>query len=386
MSAHIAIYTDDPDRGGVAHYNHAVACALAARGHIVTLIQPRSDAPMVREREAAGVRHEWTAFDPGKEFSRSLTDTADAIACLDRANPDLVFFSDCCVVSHIAAKHIAISRGLPIVAVVHSAAPYLAERFKKCLGVIAAQHTRMREVVTVSTENLNRMHRLFGTPSTKGLVIYNGRPAQYFARSSPETRARLRGEMGIPENAVVCFTAARLTLMKGFHHLIAAAAVLKKTPMWKDLYFVWAGEGEARAELQGHIDTLGLVEHFRLLGQRWDVCDLYSAADMFALPSHCEGMPLTVMEAMARGVPVVASAVGGIAEELGDAGRLIPNPAVDPTAATRVLMDTIADWVACPTVRRAVGKCGRERAQKIFREELMLEHTFELIEAQLPQY
>lgn len=384
MSARIALYTDDPDRGGVAHYNHAVALALAARGHQVTLIQPRSDAPMVREREAAGVRHEWTAFDPGKEFSRSITDTADAVACLDRAKPELVFFSDCCPVSNIAAKHVALSRGLPAVAIVHFAAPYLAERFKNCLGVLAAQQARLRQVVAVSEENLGLLRRQFGTPAAKGIVIHNGRPAAYFAPPSPETRERLRAEMNIPEGAVVCFAAARLTAIKGFQHLIAAAAVLKKTPAWKDLYFVWAGDGEARPELERHIATLGLTDRFRLLGQRWDVCDLYGAADIFALPSHYEGMPLTVMEAMARGVPVVASAVSGIPEELGDTGRLIPNPAADPVAATRALVETIADWVAHPAERRATGVRGRERAEKLFREELMTERIATLLEAQLP--
>lgn len=384
MSARIAIYTDDPDRGGVAQYNHAISRALAARGHTVTLIQPRSDAPMVREREAAGVRHEWTAFDPGPEFPRSITDTADAAACFDRAKPELVLFSDCCPISNIAAKHVALSRGLPGVAVVQFVAPYLAERFKNCLGVMGAQQARLRQVVAVSQENLDLLHRLFATPANKGVVIHYGRPAQYFEPPSPETRARLRAEMKIPESAVVCFAAARLTAIKGFQHLISAAAALKQTPAWKDLYFVWAGEGEARSELERHIATLGLSDRFRLLGQRWDVCDLYGAADIFALPSHCEGMPLTVMEAMARGVPVVASAVSGIPEELGDTGRLIPNPGVDAVAATRALAETIADWVAHPAARRAMGTRGRERAQKFFREELMLERITALLEAQLP--
>lgn len=377
---HIVLYTDDPEFGGVAQYNHSVLLALVAQGHRVTCVQPRSESPLVKAQQAVGIRHEWIGFDPQKEFTRSITDLADAGRIFDRVDPDFVVFSDCCPVSNIAARHVAVTRSIPYLVVVNFAAKYLAEKFKGCLGVLAKQHAYAYAVVAVSQENLDLLRNHFGTPAEKGVVIHYGRPAKYFESPTAATRARLRAEMKIPADGVVCFSAARLTPIKGFQHILAAAAALKNTPAWKNLYFVWAGDGELREVLQKHIDTLGMSDRFRLLGQRWDICDLHEAADMFALPSHHEGMPLTIMEAMARRVPVIASAVSGIPEELGDTGSLIANPEANASAAVKGLADAIARWVSDPVARRAAAEKSHIRAQELFREELMLSRITKLVE------
>jgi glycosyltransferase involved in cell wall biosynthesis len=376
---HLVLYSDDPELGGVAQYNHSVLLALARAGYRVTSVQPPSDGPLVKAQREAGIRHEWIGYDPSKDFTRSITDSADAEAILARLDPDFVLFSDCCVVSNLAAKHVAVTRGLPFVIVVHSAAKHLAEKFKGCLGVVARQHAYAQRVVAVSQESLHQLRTLFDTPAEKGLVIHNGRPAHYFEPPSSETTARLRAELNIPSDGVICFSAARLTAMKGFQHLLSAAAALKPTPLWGKLFFVWAGDGELRGELEKHIAALGLGAQFRLLGHRWDVCDLYGAADIFALPSHFEAMPLTVMEAMARRVAVVASAVGGIPEELGHAGCLIADPSVNPENAVKGLAETLAGWVLDPAARRAAAQKGHARAVEFFREALMLERVTALV-------
>jgi glycosyltransferase involved in cell wall biosynthesis len=376
---HITLYTDDPEFGGVAHYNHNVLLALAAQGYRVTCVQPRSESPMTKEQAAAGVKHEWIGYDPTANFTRSITDSADAEAIFNRLDADLVLFSDCCVVSNLAAKHVLVTRGIPYLIVVHSAAKHLAEKFRGCLGVVAKQHAYAQAVVAVSGESLHCLRTLFGTPADKGRVIHNGRPAKYFALPSAETTARLRAEMNIPGDGVICFSAARLTAMKGFQHILSAAASLKPTPYWGKLYFVWAGDGELKAELQKHVHALGLTDRFRLLGQRWDVADLYGASDMFVLPSHFEGMPLTIMEAMARRVPVIASAVGGIPEELGDTGCLVADPGTHTELAVKGLVEGIARWIANPEERREKAKKTHARAMELFREELMLSRITGLV-------
>ena len=378
-SKHIVLYTDDPEFGGVAHYNHNVLLALAAQGYRVTCVQPPSTSPMAKEQAAAGVRHEWIGYDPTANFTRSITDSADAESIFSRLDPDLVFFSDCCVVSNLAAKHVLVTRGIPYMIVVHSAAKHLAEKFRGCLGVVAKQHAYAQVVVAVSGESLHMLRTLYSTPAEKGIVIHNGRPAKYFDPPSPETRARLRAEMNIPADGVICFSAARLTAMKGFQHILSAAAVLKPTAYWEKLYFVWAGDGELKAELQKHVETLGMSEHFRLLGQRWDVCDLYGASDIFTLPSHFEGMPLTIMEAMARRLPVIASNVGGIPEELGGTGCLIADPGANTEAAVKGLAEAIARWVVNPAERQESAQKGHARAEEFFREELMLSRVTSLV-------
>ena len=182
---HIVLYTDDPEFGGVAQYNHSVLLALVAQGHRVTCVQPRSASPLVKAQQAAGIRHEWIGFDPQKEFTRSITDLADAGRIFDHVDPDFILFSDCCPVSNIAARHVAVTRGIPYLVVVNFAARYLAEKFKGCLGVLAKQHAYAYAVVAVSQENLDLLRNHFGTPAEKGVVIHYGRPAKYSSTPLP---------------------------------------------------------------------------------------------------------------------------------------------------------------------------------------------------------
>ena len=115
---------------------------------------------------------------------------------------------------------------------------------------------------------------------------------------------------------------ARLAEQKGHRDLIAAAArVLERHP---DVRFVVAGEGELRAELETLAAPLG--DRFELLGERRDVPDLLASFEVFAFPSHFEGLCLAVIEAQAAGVPVVATPVGGIRETVveGETGFLVP--------------------------------------------------------------
>ena len=117
-----------------------------------------------------------------------------------------------------------------------------------------------------------------------------------------------------------------------------------------------------------------------LLGQRWDVTEWLDAADVFILPSHSEGLPASVVEAMAKGVPVIATDVGGVSEGLGDCGRLLAPP-VDPKRTADELEQTIARWAADRDLRREIGEVGRERARASFSEARMTEQFLALIDA-----
>src|SRR5205823_10081808 len=120
-----------------------------------------------------------------------------------------------------------------------------------------------------------------------------------------------------------------------------------------------------------------------LLGQRRDAVDWLSAADVFVLTSLAEGMPLAVMEAMAKGLPVMATAVSGVPEELGTTGRLLPDPKRAPEALMRVLVAAIEAWAASAELRRSLGAACQERARVMFREERMLAETRAVIERAL---
>jgi glycosyltransferase involved in cell wall biosynthesis len=380
---HVLIYTDDPEFGGVAQWNHSILLALVAHGHRVSCVQTRCDNPLVKEREALGVRHHWLNYDTGKEFGRTLEDRSDAEAIFRQDRPDLVIFSDCCPVSNMAARQAALDLGIPYVVVVHFVGPYLAKNFARHLPALSVQHARAQAVVAVSEENLQLLHQQFGTPGTQGRVIHYGRPARFFQPPNADVRRRLRAEQNIPADAVVCLTVARLTGVKGFVYQLEAIKLLQKKPGAKNIYFVWAGDGDQRAIITQQVANLHATDNVRILGHRWDVSDWHDAADIFVLPSELEGMPLSIMEAMAKGIPVIATAVSGTPEELGDTGKLLPNPAQDPQGVVRQLAETIELWAKNPALRQEQGRRGRERAELMFREELMLERTLAVLEQQL---
>lgn len=378
---HVLLYTDDPDRGGVAHYNHSLLIALARAGYRVSCVQTVSDGPLVAEQRAAGVSHHWLDYDSGRDFVRTVTDELTPRRLFERERPDLIVFSDCCPMSNLAAREMARQLGIPYVVVVGFVGAYLAENFVAQLPMLARQYAGAREVVAVSAENLGLLRTRFGLGANQGQVIHYGRPDKFFTPRDEVVRARLRAELHLPADAVVCLTTARLTGVKGFVHQLNAIKRLRTMPAGARLYFVWAGDGDQRAALEQEIQRHGLGRQVHLIGHRSDVAQWYDAADIFVLPSHMEGMPLAIMEAMAKGLPVVATAVSGIPEELGDTGRLLPDPAAQPERVAADLAATLALWAVNPALRAEVGRRGCQRAREMFREALMIERTLAVVSA-----
>ncbi|HEY9622201.1 MAG TPA: TylF/MycF/NovP-related O-methyltransferase [Crinalium sp.] len=383
MTKHILLYTDDPGVGGVAQYNHSIVLGLKQRGYRVTLVQSRTTNPLLEQQIQLGIEHEWLDFDTQKDFDRTFHNLTDPQDIFDRTRPDLILFSDGCPTSNFAAKQVALQLGIPYLVVIGFAAPYLAERFAFCLDAVADQHRQAKAVIAVSQENLEVLHQRFRLSSDRGEVIHYGRPELYFAPPKPEVRDRLRSELGIPEDGILCFTAARLEGIKGYQYQLDAIVQLKQTVIWPKLYFVWAGEGPLRDQIRAAIQDLKAANQIKLLGHRWDVADWYDAADIFVFPSEMEGMPLAVMEAMAKGLPVAASAVSGIPEELGNTGKLLPDPNTDPHGTIRELVATIQAWGIDPGLRAAIGQACQQRARTLFTEQRMVEETLMVVERAL---
>jgi glycosyltransferase involved in cell wall biosynthesis len=122
------------------------------------------------------------------------------------------------------------------------------------------------------------------------------------------------------------------------------------------------GDGPDRGALEAEIRRLGLAERVRLAGERRDVPALLAASDVFVLSSASEGLPVSVLEAMAAELPVVASAVGGMHELVvnGETGLLVPPGDVDELAAA------LGRLIADRDLRRRFGTAGRARAEALF--------------------
>jgi glycosyltransferase involved in cell wall biosynthesis len=312
-----------------------------------------------------------------------MTDMEPARLLLESDRPDLVIFSDCCPFSNLASREVARLMSVPYVCVVGFVGAYLARTFAGHLPLLAQQYACAREIVAVSQDNLWLLRSHFGVAATAGRVIHYGRPERFFLPRDPAARQRLRRELRLPADAVVCFTAARLAPVKRHDLQLAALAALRGTPGADRLHLVWAGDGPARPGLERTIARLGLCGRVHLLGQRQDVASWHDAADIFILSPETEGMPLAIMEAMAKAVPVVATAVSGIPEEMGETGRLLPDPAVDAAATVRELAATLIEWSADADLREAAGVHGRVRAESMFREHQMLSRTLAMLEAHL---
>jgi glycosyltransferase involved in cell wall biosynthesis len=205
-----------------------------------------------------------------------------------------------------------------------------------------------------------------GVDPSKTRLLYNGIDPAPFSRQDGD-RERARVAMGLPQDAFVAVAVGNLHGYKGHRDLIeACAAVGSELPQpWRVLI---AGRDETgnRAAYQALIQNLGLAENIRLLGPCDDVPQLLTAADVFVHPSHHEGLPNAIIEAMASSLSVIGTAVGGIPELVTPAGEAEETgwvvPPCEPTALGRVLLEAAAD----PQLREAMGIRARERAEARF--------------------
>lgn len=180
-----------------------------------------------------------------------------------------------------------------------------------------------------------------------------------------------------PPSEVVVGTACRLEPVKGTQTLLQAIAILAKDH--PSVRLAIAGEGSLRQQLEKQAAQLGIQDKVLFLGWRDDVCSLLQSWSIFVLPSFDEGFGVAVLEAMASGLPVVASDAGGLRELVvdGQTGFLVP--VGDPDA----LADKILLLLRDPDLRIGMGSAGRRHARESFSRAEMVRKTADLYESLL---
>jgi glycosyltransferase involved in cell wall biosynthesis len=180
-------------------------------------------------------------------------------------------------------------------------------------------------------------------------------------------RSATRTREGLAEDAPCLLVLASLVRRKGIDVLLAVLSRLDASALPSVLWV--AGEGPERGALERRARGLGLVQRVRFLGQRNDAADLLAACDIFVLPSRLEGLGVAALEAMAAARPVVASAVGGLAEavEHERSGLLVPPE--DPEALAAALARLLED----PALRKRLGDAGPARVREGYSAERMVE-------------
>ncbi len=181
-------------------------------------------------------------------------------------------------------------------------------------------------------------------------AIGNGRDPALF-HPDPAARARIRAEFGVPDDRVVVVAVSRLVRHKGYPELLAAMREVRRRTV-----------GRRRAPASDHGEDLepafaaaGLGDRLRRLGYRDDIPALLAAADIFALPSHFEGLPMSVIEAMLAGLPVVATDIRGPREQV---VRRRNRPAGAADAGRAAGRGAATAWPATPALRAAWGRPG----------------------------
>ena len=250
----------------------------------------------------------------------------------------------------------ALLRVPAVVATVHLYIGDFMSRSVRCQ--LRAVSRGVHRYLAVSGHVRDRLAAL-GVPEAKLRVVRNGvDPARFERPAAHEIRSELAGIAGRP----IVLTAARLAPQKGLESLLGAAAMLP------DAIFIIAGDGPDRAALAAQAEAAGLADRVRFLGSRRDIPDLLAACDVFVLPSLIEGLPLSVLEAMAAARPVVATRVPGTDEAVvdGETGLLVPPR--DPEALAHAIRLVLSN----PEQAARFGSAGRARVIADFSTQRMV--------------
>jgi glycosyltransferase involved in cell wall biosynthesis len=170
-------------------------------------------------------------------------------------------------------------------------------------------------------------------------------------------RDHVRAELGLRADEVVVGTVANFRAQKDYPNLLAAACVLRDRGV--AVRIVAVGQGQLESETRALHAQLGLGNRVLLLGRRDDAVRVLAACDLFTLASDNEGLPVAVMEALALGLPVVATAVGGVPEAVTDGVEGLLVPPKQPEA----LADALTALAADPRRRAAMGAAAQARSE-----------------------
>jgi glycosyltransferase involved in cell wall biosynthesis len=342
----------DPIGGAQIHVRD-LAAAMQARGHPCVVILggggPLIDDLHAQEIPAVVLRHLTVPIHPLRDV-RAL---GEIRAALREFRPDLIaaHSSKAGILGRVAGRTLRV----PVVLTAHgwsftpgipavSAALY--RRIERLAGPLASR------IITVSEFDRRLALEARISSPERVVTVYNG---------MPDVTRDLRADPGTAPVRLIMV--ARFGAQKDHATLLQALAGLRDRAWELDL----VGEGPLRGETEALVAQLGVTDRVRFLGQRMDVDRLLARAQASLLVSNWEGFPLSILEAMRAGLPVVASAVGGVTESVkdGETGYLIPRGGVE------VLRERMGRLLDSADLRRQLGAAGRAR----FEQEFTLEQT-----------
>ncbi len=230
---------------------------------------------------------------------------------------------------------------------------------------ILASRTDM--FIAVSEAVRDYCNKRIGIPLKKIVVIPNAVEVERF--QSNGHNEYLYNELNLNENDFILSCIARLTEQKGQRYLLQSISRLRSK--FPNLRVIFAGEGEDKEILEKMAQELGVIDNVRFLGQRQDIPEILHLSDGVVLPSLYEGLPVCVVEAMAVGKPVIATAVGGTPEIVYDkeTGFLIP------PADVYALEKAIEELISLPDRGESIGRKAKEMVMERFSIDVVSRET-----------
>lgn len=238
------------------------------------------------------------------------------------------------------------------------------------LEAIAARFSDVELHQNVEDLEFSRRRRIL--PSGKGQLLGNGVDLERFDRGrvDPEARRRLREEWGVTEDQIVVGMVGRLVIEKGYLELFEAAAGLDDRFV---LVVVGPEDPEKSDAVPAEVIERARSGGARVLGMRTDMDEVYSAMDLFVLPSHREGFPRAAMEGAAMGLPVVATDIRGCRQVVDDGVNGLLIPVRDPSALRAAIEAVGGD----PALREKMGEASRAISRERFDERRVVRVVME---------
>lgn len=205
-------------------------------------------------------------------------------------------------------------------------------------------------------------------------TIYYGIAPHVPAPESP-SRAQMRIAWGVPLEVPLVGSLARLVRQKGLHHALEAfAQVRQQVP---DAHYVVAGEGERRADLETLAHQLGIDSAVHFLGWQRDAHAVLNALDVLLLPSLWEGLPVSFLEAMSHGLPIVSTSIGPVQEAVvdGETGFLVQ------PGDSAALVQPLRQLLQNAELRQHMGEAGKQRVKAMFSQDKMVQLTAEFYQS-----
>jgi glycosyltransferase involved in cell wall biosynthesis len=377
MTKTILLFTESHSFCGVGQFIAALLSSWCDAGYRTVCAQRFEETPLQERLKKAGVAYHWFDYNPESDILRFANDQEMALRIFTAVQPDLIYFVNGSPLASFGGISAAQSLSIPYVILEELVSPANFPTDQSELNAVRHNYKTAQAVICVSHQNLNVMKTLFDFPDGFGRVIPNTATSEFFRPTDPIRRQKLRTEWGVPEKGILCFTAAKLEPVKGHEVQLDAMEHLKSTSAWDQVRFAWAGQGRLFDKLSTRIANSDTSRHVTLLGHVWNMAELLDAADMFILTSHAEGMPLTILEAMAKSLPIIATDVGGNTEALSGCGKIIDPP---NDTSPLDLAHAIEAWVYDINARKQAGAAGHARAVKYFSETSVLPQHVSVIE------